>query len=77
MITVSERDILGTPNDQALGEMVRAMYSSAKSLQNDRCVVCGGVSPYRWLDYIGSRVGYVEGAGQGCFQPSHCSKAGR
>jgi hypothetical protein len=72
IITVSEREITGTPNDQALGELVRARYSEARMLQNDRCVVCGRVSPYRVGDHIDWRVGYVEGAGQGCFQPRLC-----
>ena len=40
----------------------------------DKCVVCGKVSPYKTTTHIDLRIGYVEGAGQGCFQPNHCGK---
>lgn len=40
----------------------------------DKCVVCGKVSPYESSTNINFRVGYVEGAGQGCFQPNKCDK---
>jgi len=39
----------------------------------DKCVVCGKVSPYKTTTHIALRVGYVEGAGQGCFQPNSCN----
>jgi hypothetical protein len=42
--------------------------------QNDQCVMCGKISPYSKSEHIDKRVGYVEGAGQGCFQPSICEK---
>ena len=38
----------------------------------DKCVVCGKVSPYKTTTDINMRIGYVEGAGQGCFQPNSC-----
>lgn len=39
----------------------------------DKCVVCGKVSPYKTTTNIDLRIGYVEGGGQGCFQPSSCN----
>jgi len=38
----------------------------------DTCVVCGKTSPYKVQTHIDYRIGYVEGAGQGCFQPKEC-----
>lgn len=76
IIAISESEILGTPNDQELGEAVRGKYYEARARMNDRCVLCGKVSPYGPSDHIMSRVGYVEGAGQGCFQPSVCGRSG-
>ena len=40
----------------------------------DKCVMCGKVSPYKTDTHIDFRKGYVEGAGQGCFQPEICEK---
>ena len=40
----------------------------------DTCVICGKVSPYKRSTHIDMREGYVEGGGQGCFQPNICGK---
>ena len=40
----------------------------------DHCVICGKQSPYKRLTHIDLRVGYVEGGGQGCFEPHMCSQ---
>ena len=40
----------------------------------DKCVVCGKVSPYKTMTHIDRRIGYIEGAGQGCFQENVCEK---
>lgn len=40
----------------------------------DKCVMCGKVSPYKTTTSIDLRIGYVEGGGQGCFQPATCSE---
>lgn len=69
IIAVSEREILSNPNDQELGRMVRHRYLEAKM---DRCVECGGLTPYHVSDHVDTRVGYVEGAGQGCWKPHVC-----
>lgn len=39
---------------------------------NDVCVICGKVSPYTQYTHIDYRIGYIEGAGQGCFWPGGC-----
>lgn len=38
----------------------------------DVCGICGLRSPYTIYHHIDYRVGYVEGGGQGCFQPQIC-----
>jgi hypothetical protein len=40
----------------------------------DKCVMCGKDTPYRFNDHIDIRIGYVEGAGQGCYQAHICSQ---
>lgn len=40
----------------------------------DLCVVCGKKTPYQIQTNIDQRIGYVEGGGQGCFQPTVCGK---
>jgi hypothetical protein len=40
----------------------------------DKCVLCSKVSPYTKNTHIDNRIGYVEGAGQGCFTPKQCNK---
>jgi len=38
----------------------------------DECVICGKKTPYTRSTHIDLRYGYVEGAGQGCYQPQVC-----
>jgi hypothetical protein len=40
----------------------------------DKCIICGKVSPYMTSTHIDFRIGYVDGAGQGCFQVNLCEK---
>jgi hypothetical protein len=40
----------------------------------DKCVICGKESPYLHSTHVDLRVGYVDGGGQGCFQPIECDK---
>lgn len=42
--------------------------------EKDRCVICGKETPYLRSTHIDIRVGYVEGGGQGCYQPNVCDK---
>lgn len=73
---VSESDVLSNPNDQQLGELVRQRYWDFKNMTDpqDKCVICGKESPYKISTHIDRRIGYIEGAGQGCFQPKNCGK---
>jgi hypothetical protein len=43
-----------------------------RNIEYDNCVLCGKVSPYTRSTHIDRRIGYVEGCGQGCFQPNTC-----
>jgi len=40
----------------------------------DKCVICDKKSPYTRSTHIDFRVGYVEGSGQGCFEPYVCDQ---
>ena len=117
-ITLTEKEILETPNDSSLGELVRNKYWEHKerkmfssdikkawicsicgkdtsevdgdylfgwdhlscklekeiSDEKDKCVICGKETPYTINTNINQRIGYVEGGGQGCFQPNICEK---
>jgi hypothetical protein len=137
-VTLTEKEILDTPNDSMLGELTRNKYWQArrdhegpqyddehfgmvigddglvksiirpytcsicggdtseidydylvgydhlgcvlkveeetKEDEYDKCVICGKESPYLRSTHIDLRTGYVEGGGQGCFQPKICDK---
>lgn len=127
-ITISEKEIIETPNNYELGEKIRTMLQELKNKPsfddehfrldiapdgtvkrfikpwicsicgedtkkiesdylvgydhlsciiqdgNDKCVICGKESPYSKNTHIDLRVGYVEGAGQSCWQPENCGK---
>ncbi len=134
-VTLTEKEILDTPNDSMLGELTRNKYWQArrdqegpqyddehfgmiigedglvKSIirpytcsicggdtseidydylvgydhlgcvlkvedtdQYDKCVICGKETPYLKSTHIDYRIGYVEGGGQGCYQPNDCEK---
>ncbi len=73
MILITEQEILNNPNDQSLGEFIRKKYQEIKNT-NDVCVECGDKTPYTIHTPIDQRIGYIEGSGQGCFQPDKCSK---
>lgn len=44
------------------------------NVEYDHCVLCGKLSPYTRNTHIDYRIGYVEGCGQGCFQPNTCDR---
>jgi hypothetical protein len=136
-VIVTEKEILDTPNDYSLGELVRNKYwqerrnvegppmddehfgivigedglvkkivhpytcsicggdtseidydylvgfdhlgcllkDESESMDSyDKCVICGKETPYLRSTHIDLRVGYVEGGGQGCYQPNECNK---
>lgn len=75
-VIVSENEILKNPNDSQLGELIRKKYWEQKETENkfDKCVLCGKKTPYTQNTHIDYRIGYVEGSGQGCFQPKVCDE---
>jgi len=91
-ITLTESEILATPNVYDLGKLVQDRFwaqkkkadDMARILQEtqpeipfpkyDQCVVCGAESPYTQGHHVDFRIGYIEGGGQGCFQPAECEK---
>lgn len=136
-VTVTEKEILETPNDSMLGELTRNKYWQARRDEEgpryddedfgivigedglvkkiihpytcsicggdtseidydylvgydhlgcvlkteeenpdsfDKCVICGKETPYLRSTHIDMRVGYIEGGGQGCFQPNNCDR---
>lgn len=72
--------ICGGPTHDVDGEYLQEWdhLSCVLDLQlkkpKDKCVLCGKESPYTIDTHIDYRVGYVEGVGQGCFQPNKCEK---
>ena len=75
-VTVTEREVLDTPNDSSLAELVREKYWNQRNKEKnfDTCVICGKESPYTRETHIDERIGYIEGAGQGCFRQPKCSE---
>jgi len=79
-ITITEKEILENSNDFALGSLVREKYWETKQEMetimdsHDVCVLCGKETPYLRSTHIDYRIGYVEGLGQTCYQPSICDK---
>lgn len=84
-ITFSEEEINAHPNDAELGELLRdRLREEIKRLnmtemnqdlfEKDKCVICGKETPYPKYTHIYNRIGYLEGAGQGCYQPTVCNQ---
>ena len=73
-IIVTEQDINNYPNDYELGHFIRTKYHESSKLKFDKCIECGLESPYTEDTHIDSRNGYIEGAGQFCFQENICKK---
>lgn len=88
-IKISEKEILDNPNDAVLGSHVRTKYLiHKKHTQEDnslsmgqipddepeRCLICGEFTPYLKSTHIDMRYGFVEGVGQGCYNPIRCEK---
>jgi hypothetical protein len=66
-------DHLGCVLDEENG-IVNIEEESDESLHYDHCVICGKETPYLRSTHIDLREGYVEGGGQGCYQPNICGK---
>jgi hypothetical protein len=73
-ITITEDEIKQYPNDYELGNFIRTKYNEYSNIRYDVCVECGLESPYTIDTHIDYRVGFIEGAGQGCFQKENCKK---
>lgn len=85
-IIVTEEEILSTPNYYELGMKIHTRYLAQKERREevvesitttneyDVCNICGKQSPYLKTDHIDIREGYIEGSGQGCFNPINCNK---
>ena len=50
------------------------LQGDPKMDEKDRCVICGKETPYLRSTHISHREGYVEGSGQGCYQPNLCDR---
>lgn len=79
---MGEQHVLLTINDEGLvtkvGHDIGGSYEYTTEVDGkryDNCVVCGKQSPYTSETHIDLRQGYVEGAGQGCFQPNECKQS--
>lgn len=71
---ITEKEIKQYPNDYELGNYIRKKYHQHSNIKYDTCVECGLESPYTVDTHIDLRVGFIEGAGQGCFQKENCKK---
>ena len=66
-------DHLGCVLDEENG-IIQIEDETDENLQYDKCVICGKETPYLRSTHIDLREGYVEGGGQGCYQPNICEK---
>ncbi len=57
-----------------LGCVLNQEKENNEGLEYDKCVICGKETPYLRSTHIDLREGYVEGGGQGCYQPNQCDK---
>jgi hypothetical protein len=79
-IKITESELREYSNDQELGKMVRKkmleerIRLESEFVEYDKCVICGKLSPYTKETHIDLRINYIEGGGQGCFQPHICDK---
>lgn len=68
------RKYLIESNKKKLSKIDRMSILKTKGEEPEVCLVCGKLSPYTFSTHIDLRVGYVGGAGQGCFEPEKCLK---
>lgn len=73
-LLVTEENIKKYPNDYELGNFIRKKYHQHLELEFDKCIECGLETPYFVDTHIDLRSGYIDGAGQGCFQKQICKK---
>lgn len=89
-LKITEKEILDKPNDAELGSYIRRKYLiqqetmkrdidilSLGQIPDDElevCLVCGEFTPYTKGTHVDLRVGYIRGAGQGCYKQIKCEK---
>lgn len=68
------RKYLIKSNKKKLVKIDRMSIIEINGEEPESCLLCGKLSPYTFSTNIDMRVGYVRGAGQGCFEPEKCLK---
>jgi len=74
--SICGQDTSGVDYDYLVGydHLGCVLQGDPKMDEKDRCVICGKETPYLRSTNIYDREGYVEGGGQGCYQPHICDK---
>jgi len=75
-IIITEKELYDNLDSYRLGEYVKRKFNEewVKDNSYDKCIICGKETPYLRNTHIDDRIGYVEGAGQACFQVNICDK---
>ena len=68
------RKYLIESNKKKLSKIDRMSILETKGEEPQACLFCGKLSPYTFSTHIDMREGYIEGVGQGCFEPEKCLK---
>jgi len=78
---ITEEEINSNRNDADLGRLIRKRFWNLKEeneylkdVEYEHCMICGKLSPYTINTKTTDRIGFVEGQGQGCYQPNKCDK---
>ena len=78
---ITEEEVNLNKNDADLGRLIRRRFWSLKEeneylegTEYEHCMICGKLSPYTKNTHQFDRVGYIEGQGQGCYQPNKCDR---
>ena len=76
MVTGNSDIIESIPSDDEISEWDITLMDGLEDeeFEIDKCVICGMDTPYLKSTHIDLRIGYVEGGGQGCFQPNNCDR---
>ena len=70
-----DEDTFNVDSDYLVGfDHLGCLIKNSKESEKDKCVMCGKETPYDITTNINLRVGYIEGGGQGCYQPNVCGK---
>lgn len=74
--TICGKDTSEIESDYLIGydHLSCRLKGDSKMDEKDLCVICGKETPYLKSTHIDFRIGYVEGCGQGCYQPNICDK---